>query len=130
MQIIVTYKLVKNFYILTSNEGAICTATSNFIASHILITFRTLHNDVCTQGSVRGVIIATQYKEVFSHCDISLHSVDTWKQTCHISATCLGLDYIFFRRPPWRKDVKLNRCLLFICYINIKRSSSALQILV
>ena len=92
---IVTNRLIKNlnFYILTSNEGAICTATSNFIASHILITFRTLHNDVCTQGSVRDMIIATQYKEVFSHCDISLHSVDTWKQTCHINATCLGLDY-------------------------------------
>ena len=46
---IVTNRLIKNvnFYILTSNEGAICTATSRFIASHILIvTFRTLHNDV------------------------------------------------------------------------------------
>ena len=33
---IVTYKLVKNvkFSILTSNEDTICTATSNFIASH------------------------------------------------------------------------------------------------
>ena len=92
---IVTNRLIKNvkFYILISNEGAICTATSNFIASHILITFRTLHNDVCSQGSIRGMIIVTQYKEEFLHCDISLRSVDTWKQTCHISATCLGLDY-------------------------------------
>ena len=76
---IVTNKLIKNvnFNILTSNQGATCTATSNFMAFHVLITFRTLHNDVCTQGSVRSMIIATQYKEEFLHCDISLHLVDT-----------------------------------------------------
>ena len=50
---IVTNKLIKNvnFNVLKlneDNEDTICTETSNFTAAHILITFRSLHNDVCT----------------------------------------------------------------------------------
>ena len=61
---IVTNKLIKNvnFNIFTSNEGAICTETSNFIAAHVLITLLELYMMTCVR-SVRGMIIATHYKE-------------------------------------------------------------------
>ena len=55
---IVTNKLIKNvnFNIFTSNKGAICTETSNFIAAcpRSNYVIRTLHDDVCRQG-VLGV---------------------------------------------------------------------------
>ena len=54
---IVTNRLIKNvnFYILTSNEGAICTEPSNFIAAHVLITLLELYIMTCAGKGVLGV---------------------------------------------------------------------------
>ena len=54
---IVTNKLIKNvnFNIFTSNEGAICTETSNFIAAHVLTTLLELYMMMCAGKRVLGV---------------------------------------------------------------------------